>query len=165
MASIALREADALTNESAGPRLDTGPMRWVTLRRSGKQPLRFKGALVAEATGHSPEGRMWHELNIFRRQTGGFVIDLRVFKKGRSQKDIFHVNAVETIGEVVSFLEDYDPTVDVPVNVETDAQYCSTAQLTLKAVALRQQIEEAERDYRSLVGDLLYQLDVADADA
>ncbi len=162
MASIALKETDTF---AAGPSFTPaahGQPGWITLRRTGRQPLRFKGALVAEATGHTPEGRMWHELNIFSRQTGGFVVDLRVFKKGRGQKDIFHVHAFETMGEVISFLEEFDPTVDVPANVDTDVPGCATARMTLKAVALRQQIEEAERDFRSLVGDVLFRLDAAD---
>ncbi|MGF1453879.1 MAG: hypothetical protein ACFB6R_00735 [Alphaproteobacteria bacterium] len=164
MASIALRETapGAAAGSVGAPRMTAEPMTWITLRRSGRQPLRFKGALLAEATGHASEGRLWHELNIYSRQTGGFVVDLRVFKKDRGQKDIFHVHAFETLGEVVSFLEDFDPTADVPVNVDTDAPGCTTARLTLKAVALRQRIEDVTRDYRSLVGDLLFQLEAVE---
>ncbi len=165
MASIALSQAAPGAVEpqmTTRPLTPTGPLTWITLRRSGRQPLRFKGALLAEATGHSTEGRLWHELNIFSRQMGGFVVDMRVFKKDRGQKDVFHVHVFETMGEVVSFLEEFDPTADVTVDVETDAPGYTTARLTLKAVALRQRIEDVTRDYRSLVGDLLFQLDAVE---
>lgn len=162
MASIALKEADTYRSEprQRGPEFDRQD--WVTLRRSGQQPIRFKGTAIAEATGHSPEGTLWYEINIFRKQTGGFVLDLRVFRKGRGQKDSFHAYDFDSLGEAVSFLENHDPQSDIPVHVDTDDKSISTAELTLKAVALRQRLEEAERDYRSLVGDLLYQLDIVD---
>lgn len=166
MSSIAFVHADRsteMTEPMASPaELTTDQM--VILRRTGKQPLRFRGRQVLEATGHSTEGRIWHEINIWHKIKGDcFVVDLRVFKKAPGEKDIFHAESFSSMAEAVAYLESFDPKQDINVNIDTDSQVLTTAELTLKAVALRQQLEEAERLYQTLLGDLLYQIETSNS--
>ena len=163
MVSYAVNHGDMSSPAHGGPGDMSAAGDIVTLKRTGKQPLRFKGRQIVEATGHSTEGRLWHEVNIWSKvNTGEFVVDLRVFKKGQGEKDIFHAETCSSMAEAAAFLESYDPKTDININVDTDDKTISTAELTLKAVALRQRLEESDRLYQSLLGDMLYQLDISD---
>lgn len=134
------------------------PLDWVTLRRSGKAPFRFKGKLFASSTSYYCGSRLWYEVNIFSKNSGGYVLDLRVFKKSDEDKDIFRVTSFDSMDDVFDYLENYDPTGDVAISFDASSVDTSTSDMTLKAVSLRQSIHEATKDYRSLVGDMLYEL-------
>lgn len=134
---------------------------WITLRRSGQSPYRFKGDTIVESTGYYAGSRLWHEINIHKNSKGSYVLDLRVFKKRDDDKDVFRVKTFSTIDEVKSYLEAYNPSDDVKITFDSSDDALSTSQLTLHAVSLRQATSEAERDYHALVGDLLYQLESA----
>ena len=131
---------------------------WVMLRRSGKAPYRFKGVKYASSTSYYCGSRLWYEVNIFTKSSGGFVLDLRVFKKSDEDKDLFKIESFDSMEDMFEFLENYDPTEDVSIFFDASEKSISTSDMTLKAVSLRQAIDEASRDYRSLVGDMLYQL-------
>jgi hypothetical protein len=61
--------------------------------------------------------------------------------------------------DVVSFLETFDAAEDVTVGPDTIDDRLSTAEMMLRAVALRQRITEARSEYRAAAGEILTQLD------
>jgi len=167
MSSIALR-APANTSapapaieavEAVAPEAPVAMENWITLRRSGKSPYRFKGETVVESNGYYPGSRLWHEVNIHKNSKEDYVLDLRVFKKSDADKDVFHVNTFSTIGELFDFLEAYDPASDVKIDFDSSDATMSTSELTLRAVSLRQATTEATRDFQALIGDLMFQLE------
>lgn len=169
MTSVALKKYDPTPQATPAPvpaAMDAEDTAWgegqlVTLRRTGKQPMRFRGVQIAEATSHSTHGQIWFEVNIWRKARAGFVADIRVFKKGAGEKDVFHVFTAETVDEVLAWLEGFNPTHEVLAEINTGDTIASTGQLTLRAVALRQQLDQVERDYRALIGDLFFELGAA----
>lgn len=171
MSTIALRAqaANAHVAETPAPAIEDQTVaeapidmgNWITLRRSGKSPYRFKGETLVESNGYYPGSRLWHEINLHKNSKEDFVLDLRVFKKSSADKDVFHVATFSTMDEVCDFLEGYDPSSDVKIDFDSGDDSLSTSELTLRAVSLRQATTEARRDYQALIGDLLYQLNNA----
>lgn len=130
----------------------------IGLKRTGKRSLRFKGTLIAEAIGWALGASLWHEVNLYRNGRGQYVANIRVLKKSPGDRDIFHAEVFDSLGEAAAFLEDYNPMADVGVDLDP-GEDVDTADLVVRAVGLRQRREQARRDYDALIGDLFYQLD------
>jgi len=142
--------------QDAAPAAPAGD--WITLRQSGKSPYRFKGAIMATSTGYYCGSRLWYEINLYTKSSGGFVLDLRVFKKSDTDRDLFKVTQLDTVDEIAEYLEHYDPSADVKIPFDASDSDISTSDMAMHAVSLRQSVDEATRDFRALSGDLLFQL-------
>ncbi|MEL6318840.1 MAG: hypothetical protein AAFR16_14505, partial [Pseudomonadota bacterium] len=136
----------------------------ITLRRTGAAPLTFVGGELAHAMSYTSGGApFWYEVNVFRMQGAGFVGDVRMFAKRDGETDRFTVMVAESFDEVISFLENYDAAADVAIDLDLDDQELSLAELTAKALGVRIKAEQARRQYRNLVGQMLFDLDQASA--
>jgi hypothetical protein len=113
---------------------------------------------LCSATGHCGEGRLWHEINLWRTDEDRVVVDLRVFKKSPTEKDAFYIVEVDTLDEAAAWLEGFDPRQDVAVDLPLDEPCVAMADLGIRAAALRLRLDEATRQYRAVLGDLLYAL-------
>lgn len=133
-----------------------------TLRQSGGRPLTFSGAQLAMAMNYVPGAPFWYEINIFRLSDGRFVFDVRNFRTSADEDDSFHVFEAATFDELMSKLEGYDAADDVCIDFDLENPSLSVADLTFHAMALRIRVEEARRRYRSLVGQVLYELNQSD---
>ncbi len=129
----------------------------IILRRSGTKPYRFAGSVLAEANGYSSTCNLWHEINLYRHDDGGYVVNIRTFAKSASARDGFFVRRVDTMEDVLEVLEKHDAALDIKVSFSPSDQI-TPATAMLKAVALRTSIDEAVRDYRALAGEVMYQL-------
>lgn len=88
----------------------------ITLKRTGKAPLRFKGELLEESEGERVGGRennRWHELAVYRTPGGKYVV--RIGYRTRWQGELGRDNAeiVAKPEEVAAVLRDYDPCAPV----------------------------------------------------
>ncbi len=133
--------------------------RTVTLRRSGARPYRFQGTEICSAVGWAEKLSVWHEINLFQSTAGKVVIDIRVFRKSPTEKDLFRVEERDSIEDAISFLESYDPTQDVLVDIPLDDPGVSLAELSLNGIVLRQRIDHTRRQYDALLGDLLHEIE------
>lgn len=129
------------------------------LRRTGGRPVRFTGTELCSAMSYGPGAPFWYEINIFRAANQKFVVDVRHFTKTDGDKDRFTVWTVESFDDAISALEHYDPATDLRVDLPVDDESVPLAELGLHAASLRLRIGEARRQFRQLVGEILYELD------
>jgi len=130
------------------------------LRRTGKRDYAFTGFEICSSTSHSPGPSLWYEINLFRKPAGPYVVDIRFFSKSESMRDRFNVFDADSLDEVASVLENYDPAFDIEPDVNPEETDLPQAAFVLKTAMLRIRMDEARRQYRDLVGDILHQLDV-----
>jgi hypothetical protein len=133
------------------------PLRY-ELRRDGLSPCVFAGRLIAEATSYSPGPRLWYELAAYARDDGGYVASLKVFKKSADEKDIFWARVFATASELSAYFENHDPARDIVASTDLTDAKVATAEAVIRAVALRQRIDEARAEYQSAAGDLLTEI-------
>lgn len=131
----------------------------VRLRRTGERPLVFRGEEICCATSYVAGPPFWYEINVFRTGNDTFVADIRMFTKSENEKDRFVSHHAETFDEALSWLESYDPAGDIRVDLPLDDPHMPIAELGLRAAAVRLKVAEARRQYRDLLGDMLYALD------
>lgn len=130
-----------------------------TLRRSGKRPLFFEGSELCMAMSYVPGTAFWYEVNIYRTTAESFVVYVRLFTKREGENDLHRVLECETFEDVMHFLETYDAAEDVRVDVLADDESAPLSELVVRAMALRARIEDARRQFRGLVGQILFDLD------
>jgi hypothetical protein len=130
------------------------------LRRSGKRDYAFTGLEICSSTSHGPGPSLWYEINLYRKPTGPYVVDVRFFSKSESMRDRFHAFDADSLDDVASVLESYEPAFDIEPDVNPEDSDMPHALFVLKAAMLRIRIDEARRQFRDLVGDVLHQLDV-----
>jgi hypothetical protein len=136
-----------------------GP-RHKVLKRSGMRPLAFDGTLIAEASSHTARTRMWYEINLYRSDAGGYIAEVKLYLKPIEQKDVFRAEAFADLASMTAWLEAHDPAHDAVVDCETADGQVPLVVAALGAVKMRQAMDEARREYRYLVGELLYALGV-----
>jgi hypothetical protein len=129
----------------------------VVLRLSGGKPLRIRGDLLAECTSWSVSAPAWHELEIYGRDNGDIAVALRCCRGNFGEGDIFHARIFPTRDEALSWLQELDPSADLSANIDASDRRISTIDIALRAAALRQHTDRVERQYRSMIGELLYQ--------
>lgn len=128
------------------------------LKRDGLTALVFEGRVLVETTSYAPGTRIWYEIAVFSAKSGEYFASIKVFRKAEHAKDSTMAVAFPSRDALVVYLETYDPATDVFVDLDAGDETLSTAELTLKAVSLRQKIDEARLEYRSAVSELLHQL-------
>ncbi|MEM9761118.1 MAG: hypothetical protein AAF968_01180 [Pseudomonadota bacterium] len=131
------------------------------LPRRGQRPLAFAGSELCMAMSYMPGARFWYELNIYRAEGGGFVVKIDMFTKDDSDPEMHDAWECDGFGDVMDSLEAYDAAGDIRIEVEPDDPGLSVADLAAYAMAIRARAEDARRQYRSLVGELLHDLETA----
>ena len=135
-----------------------GAPKVIALKRSGERPLQFTGTEVCNAMGHSLGTSLWFELNIYRASNDFYVTNVRMFWKSPSEKDQHIVASHDSLDEAISYLEGMDLRKLVASQVDVSSTSKTTAEIIFEAAELRQKIDVAERQYRSVLGDVLYEL-------
>lgn len=131
----------------------------VTLRVSGGKPLRMHALLLAEGTSWALGTAAWHEVALYRRDHGEVALAIKTFKKAQNETDVFRAEIFPNLAEAVAFLEGFDPTSDLTVDLDAADRRVSAAHIALRAAALRQRMDEITRQYQALVGELLFHLE------
>ncbi len=129
------------------------------LRRTGGRPVRFAGVELCTAMSFGPGAPFWYEVNIFRTHDQQFVVDVRHFTKRDGEQDRFSVFTTASFEDAIQVLETYEPAADIRVDLPVDDESVPLAELGLHAASLRLKIGEARRQFRTLVGEILYELD------
>jgi hypothetical protein len=133
-----------------------------TLRRTGRKAVRFDGWHLVEATCDTGNRPVTHDLNIYRTVKDGIVVELIVRQTQLDQKDIAHVQTFPSLTEAASWLESYRAADDMPVPADLNARETALPWAVLQAVQLRQAMERAESDYRSMLTEVFAALDLTD---
>jgi len=133
-----------------------------SLRVSGGKPLRLSAVCLAEGNSWCLGTPAWHEVQVLRGTDGDHAVGIKCFRKAPGEADTFHAEVFPNIEEAVAFLEGFDPTTDLRVDIDASDRSVSAAEIALKAAALRQRADEVVRQWRALVGEMLFRLDLAD---
>ncbi|NKE44237.1 hypothetical protein HB662_05575 [Roseomonas frigidaquae] len=128
----------------------------ITLRVSGGKPLRMRGVMLAEATSWAPSIPAWHEVALYRTADGDCALAVRMLKKSSGETDIHHAEIFKTMEDALSWLEQFDPTADLAPEFDASDRRISTVDIALMAAALRQKADAVTRQWRGLLGELLY---------
>lgn len=164
MSPVTLFSRDASAQENveqmAAPISAFAPIPQVKLHRTGKRPYVFEGVEVCSATTHSPGPSLWYEINLYRKQAGSLVIDVRFFGKADDMKDRFRTFFADGLDEVAYTLETYDPAQDIDADVPVSDELVPVSVIALRAAVIRMRLDEARRQFADLTGEILHQLDV-----
>ncbi|MEL6198310.1 MAG: hypothetical protein AAFT19_10710 [Pseudomonadota bacterium] len=129
------------------------------LRRSGARPLAFSGSELCMGVSYTAGTPFWYELNIYRKTDGGFVVRLDMRAKSDNDPSRHHAWECPSFAEVMESLEAYDAGDDIRIDIEPDDPELGLADLAAHALSIRARAEEARRQYRGLIGELLHELE------
>jgi hypothetical protein len=134
-----------------------GPRQRFELKRDGLSPCSFDGCLVASAGGRSSGERIAYRLDAYLKGDGGYVAAMTV---GRSEgeRTLHWARVFRTLDEIAAYFEAHDPARDVELAEDLTDARLPTAEAMIRAVALRQRIDEARHAYQAAAGDLLTEL-------
>mgnify|MGYP001795348478 CR=1 FL=1 len=129
----------------------------VVVKRTGKPPLRFYGDPLFTQTSYRSGPHLWYDVSLFHRPKGGFVVDVKCYKKDSGAADMFRGVQADTIGDVLDYLESYDAAADLDVD-SLSGENSSEARLRLRELELRRAVLEAQRQFALAVTPILEDL-------
>ena len=127
------------------------------IRRDGLAPLCFNGRQLAEETSYTTGTRLWYELATYT-QANDFILSIKVFKKNPAEKDIHRAQSFSNLVGLCAYVEAYEASHDITIVDDLTDAKLSTAEAMIRAAALRQRMDEARSEYRSVAGELLTRL-------
>jgi hypothetical protein len=131
----------------------------VALRVSGGKPLRIRGTLLAEGHSWATGTIAWHEVALWRREGGEVAVAIRTLRKAANEADVHRAELFPNLPEALTWLEGFDPTADLSPDFDPNDRGLSALEVTLRAAALRGRAEEVARQWRALLGEMLFRLD------
>jgi hypothetical protein len=142
----------------------------VTLRVSGGKPLHLCAELVAEGTSWTAGAPAWHEVALYQRVAGGagtaaageWAVALRVCRSTTGAGDLFHARLFPALDDALAWLQEFDPTAGLAADIDASDRRVSTTDIALRAAALRQRADRVDLQYRAMIGELLYRLDLGE---
>lgn len=149
-----LRHLDGVTQDRLRD-LGAAVMPLQSLKRTGRRPFLFNGAVVATVCGVTPALPFWYELNVHRTVVDTYVTDIRLFHKSPDLHDLFWVEEHPDLDAAAGYFERYDPAGDVVVPQEMAVRSASPAELALWTARLQMRVDQVTQHYRALTGELL----------
>ncbi len=138
----------------------TGGPEAFAIKRVGAKPLRFHGAELAMSMSFVPGAPCWYEIQLFRTNDQRFIAAVKLFFRDEGEQDVIRAWEFDDFGGLVAHLESFDPADDVRVDVQPDDPTLSLPEMAAHALALRARAAEARRQYKSLLGEILHDLNV-----
>jgi hypothetical protein len=130
-----------------------------TLRRSGGRPLSFAGVELCSAMSYEPGTPLWYEINVYRTASRTYVANVKMFSKSEDEKDRYAAHEADSFEEALYWLENYEPAGDIRADLPFDNPSVPVIELGIKAAVVSMKLSEARRQYRDLVGEVLYALE------
>ncbi len=134
----------------------------VTLRLSGGKPMHMRAELLAECTSWSPGAPAWHELALYRRETADYAVGVKICRGPMGGSDVFHARIFADLDGALAWLQAFNPTADLDADIDSSDRHISTTDIALRAATLRQRADRVEKQYRAMIGELLYRMDIGE---
>ncbi len=131
----------------------------ISLKRVGQKPLTFHGVETAMAMSFMPGAPSWYEITLYKAADGRIIAAVKLFHRDEDAADLCRAWEFGEIGAAVSHLEAFDPAADIRVDVEPDDPSLSLPEMAAHALALRAKAAEARRQYRTILGELLHDIE------
>jgi hypothetical protein len=122
--------------------------------------LHVTGELIAECSSWTASAPAWHDLTIFACDTGEIAVAMRTSRGDSGEGDVFRAKIFPTLDEATKWLQDLDPTADIVADIDAADRRVSGADIALRAASLRMRMDHIKRLYQSMIGELLYRLDL-----
>lgn len=71
-----------------------------------------------------------------------------------------HAHLFESLELALAWLQAFDPAADLFADLDASDRRLNATEIALRAAALRQRADWVELQYRSMIGELLFQFDV-----
>lgn len=107
-----------------------------------------------------PPDRDWHKIDWYRRANGQVVIAVQAFRRSRPDS-ICRAKTFANLAQAAQWLETLDPIEDLRADFNPFDPSIAGSQAVLQAVALRQRADRLLRDWQSMVGEFLFELEPA----
>jgi hypothetical protein len=169
MSSLSLSTLETVPSSGLSIALSEPNDSVVTLRVSGSKPIRMHGELLAECSSWSAGATAWHELLLYRRQSGDFAAGIKTCRgaadgtprRGAANgSDVFHARIFPDLNAALGWVQSFNPTADLGADIDSSDRRISTTDIALRAATLRQHTDRVEQQYRVMVGELLYRLEI-----
>ncbi|OYV39921.1 MAG: hypothetical protein B7Z80_05905 [Rhodospirillales bacterium 20-64-7] len=134
----------------------------IALRVSGGKPLRVRGSMLAQCSSWSAGAPAWHELVLYDCGTDGCAVGVTTCRGPMGDSDVSHARLFSDLEAALAWLQAFDPTADLDAAIDSSDRRISTTDIALRAAALRQCADRVEKQYRVLVGELLYRLETGE---
>jgi hypothetical protein len=141
------------------PAVSVSPAQMFTLRRSGARPMNFVGSELCSAMSYEPGTPLWYEVALFRTAAQSYVANVKMFSKSEDEKDRFTAYEAESFDEALAWLESYEPANDIRIDLPFDRSDMPPVELGIRAAAASMRLAEARRQYRDLIGEVLFELE------
>lgn len=162
MVSVAVRAGDIQAGPAGPPALREPPaaVRAVTLRVSGAKPVRLRGRLLTEGHSRATGCIAWHEVEVWQLEGSREVaLALRTRRPAGEAADVHRAELFPDLTEALDWLEAFDPLADLTVDFDAADRRLSAVEVALRAAALRGRAEVVTREWRALLGEVLFVLD------
>lgn len=134
----------------------------VTLRMSGGKPMHMRAELLAECSSWSAGAPAWQELALYRRDSGDFAVGMKTCRGPMGVSDVFHARVFADLDAALAWLQAFNPTTDLAADIDSSDRRISTTEIALRAATLRQHADRVEQQYRAMIGELLYRMDIGE---
>jgi hypothetical protein len=121
----------------------------ISLRRSGRRPLRFEGALVLAAARPPTNDRLGHSVRLFETSDGRMAVAIEQWSLG-CHVPTADAHIVRTAEELVEACESFDPRQRMSHDFTLALSGADMDAVAVKA-AIEARLELTEADYRSTV--------------
>lgn len=128
----------------------------IMLRVSGGRPLHLRGHLLAEASSWSPGAPAWHEIALYQCDGGEIAAALRLCTQPGGAGDLCQARSFAVLSDAADWLGGIDATADLATDLDASDRRLSAVEIALRAAALRQRADRVERQYKAMVGELLF---------
>ncbi len=131
----------------------------LVLRVSGGKPLHLRGRLLIEGSSRQGNGGAWHEIALYHEVAGRYAVAIRSCRPTPGDACVHRADCFASLDDAVSYLEAFDPSGDLAADIDAADPHTNAAAIALQAATLRQRMDAVTRQYRSLLGEMLYALD------
>lgn len=128
------------------------------LRQTGGRPISFHGRQLGHRNSYRLGTDLWFELNLYQTDDSRFIADIRTFHKSAGAQDSYHVRVCDSLDEAVGVFEGFDARREVSADFDPADPALAPAEILAQAATLRYRLADAEKQYKAVLSDLLYEL-------
>ena len=148
---------DALLHNSNSPISNRGVT--YNVKRIGAKPICFEGTELAMAMSYTPSVHFWYEINLYHTSEDRFVSAIRVFHQSEDKRDTVQAWETTSLDDAIDKLTEYDAACDVEMPGEDHFGKTTPAESASIALQMMARMNAARHHYKSLVGELLFDLE------
>ncbi|MEL6876473.1 MAG: hypothetical protein AAGL68_00050 [Pseudomonadota bacterium] len=143
------------TNEADKPR---GAYDSIVLVRPSGSRVTFEGVLLADAHNRTEHLAIWHELKLYQKSDGAFVVSICMHNKSDDIEDAMHIFNAQTIEMVMEIVERFGAGITLEgILRDTEQEDADEEEPdVLYSAMVDHQLKQIKRHFAALAGDFLF---------